>query len=175
MKLSEIKAAKAAEPNDKLGLIMELNKSISLMKPVKIPKLDRSLLNLAIEEAVERLNASKTGNAHDVVFPYDNDFAISTKVTGLLNNHKIKNDFPGFISGIKADVLKDYFHAVEAIATIGPTAELYGRFVYNLIIHFWILLLEIHKHAGLPSDEDQIFAAQMALKGLGVNMVNPRR
>jgi hypothetical protein len=176
MKISQL-IAEAPKPqaNDKIGLIVELNRVVTFTKPVKIPKLDRELLNTAVEEAVERFNASGKGNVHDVAFPYDSDFNIGTKTQNILGNYRIKDDLPGFVKNIKADVFRDYIMAVTTLDKVAAPAELYGKFVYNLIVHFWIMLGDLHRTDSSGGSDEERFAARMVLKGLGVNIVNPRR
>lgn len=174
MKLQHLaEAPKAPTANDKLGILMELHKAIKKIKPVKIPKLDRALVNAAIEEAVERFNATGTGDAHDVVFPYDSDFGIAVKATSILGGHKTKGK--NLAAGAKAEIFKQYLEAVQTLVDIAPTAEVYGKFVYSLIIHLWILLKEIYRtDAHKQLNDDEAFAAKVGLQGLGVKLVKPR-
>lgn len=177
MKLQQIKEAtkpgtkKIDSIDDKVSLIKELNASASFMRPIKLPKLDRSMLNNAIEEAVARWNAAPKPDAHEVPFPYDSDFNIGTKVASITQAFTEKSRVLAGktdLALIKDPKFAAYVNAVLAIKELAPEAELYGKFVYSMIISLWMLVRQLHRTDEFALSEDEAFVIKTVLIGLGV-------
>ena len=176
MKFSEIVTEAPRQKGmtqDPVGVIEYMHKEYTSRRTTKIPtKLGREMCNQAVQEAVARWNAAGTGDAHDVPFPYDSDFNLSSKlgaISKVVTGGGHKGPFDRGL--IKSPVFAKYINAVQALAETSAAAEMYGKFVYGLIIDLWgwnTALTRTDKEF-MPTDDER-FHLEMAMKALGAKV-----
>jgi hypothetical protein len=138
----------------------------------KLPTgLTRDEMNAAIQEAVDRWQEAGTGDANDVKFPYDSDFKVFVTLDNLLKRRS--KDMSS--EHTKLPFMKRFFELANEMHAIGAKADIYGKFVYSLIIAFWGWnYLVVNRNTVSAADQDYADQATFAFKGLGITPVRPR-